>query len=149
MKKRGMIIALLIAILCIGTTSCTKDDDEDSKNKKENIDEDDDDDIKSTIVGTWEYDDGDGWTVVLRLNSNSSFKLTETEVYQGKPDVSITEGSYKYNSSSKTLTLSYYDDYDDEDYVEQIKVVSLTSSKLTLQFKDDDGSAENITFIKQ
>lgn len=84
MKKRRMIIALLIAILCIGTTSCTKDDDEDSKNKKENIDEDDDDDIKSTIVGTWEYDDGDGWTVVLRLNSNSSFKLTETEVYQGK-----------------------------------------------------------------
>ena len=142
MKKRRMIIALLIAILCIGTTSCTKDDDEDSKNKKENIDEDDDDDIKSTIVGTWEYDDGDGWTVVLRLNSNSSFKLTETEVYQGKPDVSITEGSYKYNSSSKTLTLSYYDDY-------EIKVVSLTSSKLTLQFKDDDGSAENITFIKQ
>ena len=84
------------AILCIGTTSCTKDDDEDSKNKKENIDEDDDDDIKSTIVGTWEYDDGDGWTVVLRLNSNRSLKLTETEVYQGKPDVSITAVSYTH-----------------------------------------------------
>lgn len=144
MKEIKILMVLLIAFICIGTISCTKDDDENGENDKENIDKDDDNDQVS-IIGTWEFDDGDGWTMVYKFSSNGSFKETDTEIYNGKPDVYMEEGTYKYNTNKKTLTLSY-----DDNTTTQYKVISLTSQKLTLQYEDEeDGGIEKITFTRQ
>lgn len=57
-------MVLLIAFICIGTTSCTKDDDENGKDDKENVDNEDED--QASIVGTWKLNDGDGLTIVFK-----------------------------------------------------------------------------------
>lgn len=55
-------MVLLIAFICIGTTSCTKD--ENGKDDKENVDNEDED--QASIVGTWKLNDGDGLTIVFK-----------------------------------------------------------------------------------
>lgn len=143
-------MVLLIAFICIGATSCTKDDDENGKDDKENVDNEDgendeDDNDQVSIVGTWEFDDGDGFTMVFKFSSNGSFKETVTEIYNGNPDVYVEEGTYKYISNKKTLSLSY-----DDNTTMQFKVISLTSKKLTLQYEDEeDGGIEKLTYTRQ
>ncbi|EFI40752.1 conserved hypothetical protein [Bacteroides sp. 3_1_23] len=145
MKTIKYLSILLMTILCLGTVSCSKDDDEKKKNKDDienNEDDENDEDDKATlsIIGTWKFDDGDGWSITLKLNNDDSFKLTDTEILNGKPDTSIDEGTYRYNKSKSELKLTL-----DDGEIIVFKVISLSSTKLKLYDEEEEGFTYTFT----
>lgn len=77
---------LVIAMLCVGLYSCTKD------NEKEK---------NSEIVGVWVWEDKD-YKETLTLNNDGSFSLVWKSEYSGD----VESGTWTYNASNKELILN-------------------------------------------
>lgn len=142
MKTIKYLSILLMTILCLGTVSCSKDNDEKKKDKDdiENNEDDEDDKTTVSIIGTWKFDDGDGWSITLKLNNDDSFKLTDTEILNGRPDTFINEGIYRYNISKSELKLTL-----DDGEIIVFKVISLNSTKLKLYDEEEEGFTYTFT----
>ncbi|MDO4159709.1 MAG: lipocalin family protein [Prevotellaceae bacterium] len=67
MKTLKILSALLFMTLCIGFTSCSSDDDDDNN------------DTNASLVGTWYYSDGEGYTVTMVFEEDGGFYEYETE----------------------------------------------------------------------
>lgn len=63
---------LFMTVLCLGIVACSNEDDEkkdkdDIENGKDDNNDKDDEAETVSIIGTWKYDDGDGWTLTYEL----------------------------------------------------------------------------------
>lgn len=134
---------LFVAILCLGIVACNNDDDE--KKDKDNIENDDNDDKDNdssvSITGIWIFDDGDGWTLTYELNADGTCKLTDTEIINGIPDTSTDVGTYVYNKKTSILT------FDFDNWKDVYKVLSISSSRLSVQWYDDEVEAYTDIYV--
>ncbi len=124
MKTFRTLTTWLMVLVCISLSSCSDDDDKDDNNGKDN------DKTEASIVGTWQYEEEGDYIRILNLNKGGTFQDTEKEYYNGKWDTTNDSGTYKYTKN--TLTLKYNDDEE----TLTLKVISLTSTSLTV---DDEG----------
>ena len=148
MKKKSFYLwaMMLVAVLCVGFTSCSNDDDED-----------DDDVVTGTgIVGTWQFDavenyyyDGtsdsytnysryeNSYAMYLKFNANGSG--TSYEFDDGKWYVS----PYTYNFDGKYITVPDKDG--------KVEVLKLTDSKLSFKITADeeDFDDKNVEYMIQ
>ena len=127
---------LMMAVVSMGMAACSDDDDE----KKEDA---------ASLVGSWRWDDEEeeDYYQIMTFNSNGTGTFFEHDNDSGNETTGIT---YKYDSSKKTLTITFTDD--GETYTEVVEVVEITKDKLVLKFThvDDDGEidVETLTFNK-
>lgn len=137
---------LFMTVLCLGIVACSNEDDEkkdkdDIENGKDDNNDKDDEEETVSIIGTWKYDDGDGWTLTYELKKNGTCKLTDTEIYNGVPETFVDEGTYVYNKSTSTLTLEF------DNWTDKYKVLSISSSKLSVQWYDDEVEAYTDIYV--
>ena len=118
MKTLKILTTRLMLLACFNLLSCSNDDDDDNTSDT------------ASIVGTWQYKEGDDFIETLTLDEDGSFQEISKEYYKGKWDVDTDYGEYEYKKN--TLTLYYSDG---ESY--SLKVISLTSKTLKVEDEGD------------
>lgn len=132
MKAFKILVALMMAVVCVGLSSCSKDDGE----KAPEINQ-------ANLIGKWQstwervHKIVDGKEVVISDESHTGsireFKADGTCTAYGE--------SCRWSLKDNKLTLSYSDGYSDV-----LTVNELTANKLILAFEDwdntDDGGLE-------
>lgn len=135
MRTFRILAALVMAVICMSLSSCSKDDDNSEKPAIE----------QANLIGKWQstwekvHKIVDGKEVVTSdeadTNGSLEFKADGTCIEDGS--TTVTHWSLKDNK----LTLSYSDGYSDV-----LTVNELTANKLILAFEDwdntDDGGLE-------
>ncbi|CAK7083824.1 MAG: hypothetical protein PARBA_03710 [Parabacteroides sp.] len=128
MKVVKLFVALLLAMVCIGLSSCNKDKDNDEG-----------DYVSSALVGTWKcpFDSEEEWFVFKADGTGYTW-----DVWEGKSS-SKCPITYVFNEKTSILTIAY-----DEDDVESdsAEVVLLTDKKLILHY---NGEEDTITYYRQ
>lgn len=120
MKKNlfRLMALMMVAMLTIGFTSCSKDDD---------------DDDSASIVGTW-VDDSWGGTKTMILGSNGSYSSTIKDSY-GTRD---RNGTYSYNPTQGTMVVNVKAGAYNNPYQQTYIVQTLTAKNLVLMYTDGD-----------
>jgi hypothetical protein len=134
MKTVKLFTTLLMVVLCVGITSCSKDDDN-----------------ETSIVGTWNmsktisgraslkervttYPDANNQST-LTLNSDGSFSSTDTE--DGKTELS--SGIYTYDPAKNLLTMTYkYANGSTETSTLTVKELTVTSLVISNTLVEED-----------
>jgi hypothetical protein len=97
---------------------------------------------KVSIVGTWKYDDSDGYWIMSFKGDGTGYSMEEKN---SKKNPHTDNFKWEFDENSKNLVLNYYDeitmDYTD---LERYSVTSLTESTLKLNYGND-----YIIFIRQ
>ena len=97
---------------------------------------------KVSIVGTWKYDDSDGYWIMSFKGDGTGYSMEEKN---SKKNPHTDNFKWEFDENSKNLVLNYYDeitmDYTD---LERYSVTSLTESMLKLNYGND-----YIIFIRQ
>lgn len=119
MKTLKTLTAWLMILVSFNLSSCSSDDDKD-----------DDTSDSVSIVGTWQYKEGNDFVITYTFDDDGSFQDVSKEYYNGKWDISTDYGEYKYKN--KTLTLYYSDG---ESF--SLKVISITSTTLKVEDEGD------------
>lgn len=119
MKAVKLFTALLLAMVCIGLSSCNKDKDNDEG-----------DYVSSALVGTWKcsFDSEEEWLVFKSNGTGYTW-----DVWEGK-NSSKFPFTYVFNEKTSILTIAYEEDDGDSDSAE---VVLLTDKKLVLDFEGE------------
>lgn len=137
MRTFRILAALVMAVVCVGLSSCSKDDD-----KKES------DNTLSLLMGTWEREGTwKIWTDVVRegtslttyiFKSDKTYTLIECDykIDNGKDRIDTEEGTFTYYEDTKKLVLN-----DGEDKY-TVTIIEITNNTLTI---DDDGGVEIYT----
>ena len=123
-KEKNILTAALMAIaVCLGFASCSSDDDGGGSEA-----------VVAALQGTWSLDNNDGteYPYFIVRGDNCFFSNNPDTDGSG-----VEKYAYLYNSQDGTIALR---DSGDDTYAWRIKIVSVTDSKLTLQFIDDDGT---------
>lgn len=112
MRTFRILAALMMAVVCVSLSSCSKDDDS-----------------KDSIVGKWKLVNTNGAIGThVEYSSNGTFKYTSTN----KP-------SYEEHGKYKIDGTKLYEMFSDEDEWFVSEIVLLNSTTLTLQELEDDG----------
>ena len=119
MKKNlfRLMALMMVAMLTIGFTSCSKDDDDDNS---------------ASIVGTW-VDDSWG-TKTMILGSNGSYSSTIKDSYR----THYRNGTYSYNPTQGTMVVNVKASADNNAYQQTYIVQTLTAKNLVLMYTDGD-----------
>jgi len=136
MKKYflSMLSILMVAMLCVGFASCSKDDDNAGSLAY---------DANNPIIGSWYHSEIDGSQeneTLLLLYSNGKFKLLERVPYWhgGYEDV-VVEGRYEYEDGTLYLTITKSND---SDFVVgnmlEMDVMSLNRNRLVVESYNDE-----------
>lgn len=109
MRIFRILVALMMAVVCVGLSSCSKDD-TNSKSSEQ---------VEALIVGTWERNDtwstsGASGTISgtsltsYTFKPNKSYQLNEYyyKMDNGKDRVFSENGTYTYHNDTKTLILT-------------------------------------------
>lgn len=129
MRTFRILAALMMAVVCVSLSSCSKDDDNKSNEK-----------VEVLIVGTWERNDT--WsTNEASGTSLTSYTFRSDKTYQlnkcyykmdnGKDKVFSENGTYTYHNDIKKLILT---DGDGEQY--PYTIIEVNTNTLTIT--DDD-----------
>ena len=128
MKTVKLFTALLLAMVCISLSSCSKDKDNDES-----------DNVDSGLVGRWAYfhktNSGEEWFVFKADGTGTSW-----DVWEGK-NSSKDAFTYVFNEKTSVLTFIFEGD---EDKPDSANVVLLTDDKLIL-----DWDGETLTYNRQ
>lgn len=138
MKKKSFYLwaMMLVAVLCVGFTSCDNDDD------------DDDEDVVTGegIVGTWQFISVDNhfydghvetenfepyesiFSQFIKFNANGTGTFYE---YEGGYGWDVDGFRYTYDAENQLIIT-------DEDGTQALEVRSLTDKNLVIKFKDTD-----------
>ena len=97
---------------------------------------------KVSIVGTWKYDDSNGYWIMSFKGDGMGYSMEEK---YSKKNPHTDNFKWEFDENSKILVLNYYDDKT-KDYtdLETYSVMSLTESELRLHYGND-----YMIFIKQ
>lgn len=113
MRTFKLFAALMMAVVCVGLSSCSKDDDE----------------SKDSIVGKWKLVNTNGVIGThVEYSSNGTFKYTSSK-----------ETDYEEHGKYKIDGTKLYEMFSDEDEWLVSEIVLLNFTTLTLQDLEDDG----------
>ena len=120
---------LMIIIVSVTIVSCGGNNDEPETKKV-------------SIVGTWKYDDSEGYWIISFNEDGTGYSMEEK---YSKNSPYTNNFKWVLDENSKTLFLSYYDE-ETKDYTdrEAYSVASLTENKLGLDYGNGF-----ITFVRQ
>ena len=124
MKKNlfRLMALMMVAMLTIGFTSCSKDDDDDNS---------------ASIVGTWVDAQDYVWgTKTMILGSNGSYSSTTKDSY----GTQYRNGTYSYNPTQGTMVINVKAGAYNGAYQQTYIVQTLTAKNLVLM--DTDGDIE-------
>lgn len=123
-KEKNILTAALMAIaVCLGFASCSSYDDGGGSEA-----------VVAALQGTWSLDNNDGTEYPYFIVRGDNCFFSNNPETDGS---GVEKYAYIYNSQDGTIALR---DSGDDTYAWRIKIVSVTDSKLTLQFIDDDGT---------
>lgn len=118
---------MMIAMLCVGLCSCSKDDDKDSTNST-NLNRSSTN--NSEIVGVWIWQE-DNYKETLSLNNDGSFSMAWIE---GRSS-NVESGTWAYDTNDKKLTLNTVVGEKPGSYTFTVK---LAGNTMTLVERDGD-----------
>ena len=130
MKAVKLFTALLLAMVCISLSSCSKDDEGNG-----------DSDSDFNLVGTWTDSNKGIW---FQFNAGGTGKIWEQE----DGDIAGEESfAYVYDQELGKLTLKNPDDGEE---IESIKIKQLTNDKITAEWDDyDEQGGISVTLYRQ
>ncbi|MBP3213836.1 MAG: hypothetical protein J6M19_03240 [Bacteroidaceae bacterium] len=137
MKKvfLSMMSILMVAMLCVGFASCSKDDDNAGSLAY---------DANNPIVGGWYHPETDEDSEILfLLYPNGNFKLLERVLYRHNGNYGynnvVVEGRYEYEDGTLYLTITKSNDADIlVGIMLEMDVVSLGRNRLVVESYNDD-----------
>lgn len=134
MRTFRILAAFMMAVVCVGLSSCSKDNTDDKSSEK----------VEVLIVGTWERNDTwstSGASGTISGTSLTSYTFKSDKTYQlneyyykmdnGNDRVFSEDGTYTYYNDTKKLILT---DGDGEQY--PYTIIEVNSNTLTIT--DDD-----------
>lgn len=119
MKQVRLLSYLLIAVLCIGFTSCSDDDDKQD----------------ASIVGTWESTTSYKCTVIFNSNGTANISV------EGEPEDS---GSFTWKIENNEIITNNDLLFDREDA--KCVIRKLTETELELEWIPDEGGSDIMKF---
>jgi hypothetical protein len=135
MKTVKLFATLLMVVLCVGITSCSKDDDK----------------SEASITGTWvmtKWIEGeDIWTPAKGTEMTQTFNSDGSYSYAGtdRGDTFSGKGKYSYNSAKKTFT-----SLDDGENITLLNtVILLTPDLLVFSYHADGEDYNEIHFTRK
>mgnify|MGYP006989208404 FL=1 len=127
MRTFRILAALMMAVVCVGLSSCSKDDDSEIPSSIDNTLE--------LLIGTWE---GTG------EEEGSSFTFKSDGTYVEQYGKSITNGTFEYFPYRYMFVAYFHQEYGDENVI--YTVVKITEDTLIL---NDNGHSDIMTFKRK
>lgn len=133
MRTFRILAALMMAVVCVGLSSCSKDDDDSSAPITNSPD-------INLLYGTWvrEYLDYDKTPRKDVFTFNSDNTWSETDYRDGEVD-SKPYGTFVYYKDARMLALTFIDTDDgyETDFVPTYYILELNDNSLTWDLGDD------------